>query len=265
MESLAVSYAELLEETGAFLGFGRGEAAGDPAWPDRDERHLRSCVKAGVHQVYFPPLLPGTRTAHAWTFLRPVGRVLLTAAQNWAPLPEDFGGFEGAGYARVTGSDSDAGTAAEVVTPGMILALRTASPSATGRPMRLAEARVKSGGGSPQKSRLEVYPTPDQAYTVALTYYVVPAMLDGSHPWVYGGPEHAQTYLQSCLAAAEQRRDGVRGPQWELFVDRLAASVSLDQRRQGERLGYNGDRGNLPRAVSRNTGVTYDGTQYGEW
>jgi hypothetical protein len=243
----AIRFSELMAQVGDYLGHGYGEARGDPAWGTREAHRVLDAAKGGVHQVYKPPVLPGDREPHAWTFLRPVAQLLLPSGADAARLPPDFGGLEGQGAVRYTGS----GTTRQSQSPvkrthmGVITAMRAASPTATGPPEWMAEEPVRGVSDERgQRWRLAVYPTSDQAYTLWLSYYFNAAVGEGAGEYVYGGQDHRNTFLSSVKAWASVNYDGKRpleSEQYQQFMIDLAASVGRDRRRKGETLGYNGD------------------------
>ena len=66
------------------------------------------------------------------------------------------------------------------------------------RPMRT------EGTGS-QRWEVLFYPTPNDDRTLHYRYAVAPPPISAEHQWPYGGKQHAETILQSCLAVAEER------------------------------------------------------------
>ncbi len=66
--TLSLNYTNFLAEVADRLGLGRVPAS----WTATDVLRLESCLQSGVRQFYFPPVLPGERVAHKWTFLEPV-------------------------------------------------------------------------------------------------------------------------------------------------------------------------------------------------
>jgi hypothetical protein len=98
-----------------------------------------------------------------------------------------------------------------------------------------------------QRWELLVWPAPDAAYICNYQTNAAPA-IDMTTPsnYVLGGPAHAETAIQSCLAIAELTApDAVDGKHRSVFAERLRASVLADRRlTQAEFLGYNHDRSN---------------------
>lgn len=79
-----------------------------------------------------------------------------------------------------------------------------------------------------QRFEMMFDPAPDAAYIFTYTYRVRPNTL-GSAEYPYGGAEHSETVLASCLAAAESLRLGQRGDRYQYFLERLQASISYDR------------------------------------
>jgi hypothetical protein len=89
---------------------------------------------------------------------------------------------------------------------------------------------------------LDVFPTPDQAYQIKVTYSILPDALSATTPIPYGGAAHAETILEACLSVAEERLDNDPGVHAQAFAARLAASIAQDKRHRPQSLGYNGDK-----------------------
>lgn len=242
MEStLSLQYRDLAGEVGAYLGYGRGTDLGDRAWTEKQAQAVRSCLASGLRQFYFPPPLKDEGSSYDWSFLKPVRNLTLASGAHTVALPDDFGGIEG----PITLSSDSAQVPWEIpINLDINLnQMYSVTPDATGRPMYAAIQWLK--GTSPQagqRAQLLVYPIADAAYTLQVCYYILPDYLSGQLPYAYGGAQHAETILESCLAIAEQRLDDSSGVHSEKFRERLAASISLDRRSKPQNLGYNADR-----------------------
>lgn len=116
-----------------------------------------------------------------------------------------------------------------------------------------------------QRHELILWPTPDAAYQLFYPYLVVPVALTAEAPYPLGGPEHAETILESCLAVAEQRLNDMTGIHTANFMRRLAASIEFDRRQSTpDTLGYNADRSDrvdayCNRQIDPNSIFTYEG------
>ena len=242
--TLSLKLNDYLVKTAKFLGWGTGGlvVTSDVAYTTRQQDDLNEIVASGIRQFYYPPKLPQQANPHSWSFLHPVQTLDLLAGHNTVQLPDDFGGFEGI----VTVSPT-----ANAVLPWPIRFYNeaqvrfafTETPNATGPPTMVAEQNLKGTTQvSGSRSQLSVYPTADQAYALNVQYYINPDMLTGTNPYVYGGPEHVETILESCLAIAEQRLDDAMTVHTAKFLQRLEASIGMDMKHKAQTSGYNGDR-----------------------
>lgn len=232
MESLAIAYQELGEKLGDWLGYGRGATAGEKAWNDNQDRTVQMFLKEGLSDFYF--------SGHQWSFLRPIVTLTLLDGERTTDLPEDIGGVEGRVFIT-----NDGGTFWTPLDFGMVNAVQareSEQPSQEGRPNVVCVEAVQGvSKNRSNRQRLRFHPAADQDYTVKFQGYVNPAMLSGTYPYAYGGPQHAHTILQAAKAAAE-RHDGIKdGPEQMNYREKLAASVLVDSRLKPQDFGYNAD------------------------
>lgn len=82
--SLTLTRADLEDEVGRALGYGRGTLTGDPL------ADVTACIERGLRQFYTPEVLQGERTSHRWSFLRTVESLDTHAASE-----EKTGSFSG--------------------------------------------------------------------------------------------------------------------------------------------------------------------------
>jgi len=237
--TLNLTYSQLKSEIGHFLGFGRGADAGETAWNTRQSRTIEDCLKSGLSMFYFPTPLPGESTSVEWSFIKPTRSFSLLSGATELELPDDFGGMDG--DVRLLESGRFA-IPIRQVTEQMILQKRFAVPDMTGQPLMCAvETPSKTNATRSQRSKMIFFPTADQDYTVEFQYYLQPDTLSTSFPYALGGAVHAETIKAAVKAAAEMHQDNERGTMYELFVERMKASVSLDNRNKAQYFGYNGD------------------------
>lgn len=267
MEStLSLKLSDLEAEVGMFLGYGRGANFSETAWSTSQQAVITSCVKSGLRQFYFPPLLEGQSQAYDWSFLRPSMLLTLDEGASSIDLPDDFGGIEG----QLTLSDENSRSFWPIAVYGgpRVRQALANYPDTTGCPVMAGLEAVR--GTSPtagQRQTLLFYPTADQAYSVRLNYYVLPDFLTGDMPYALGGMAHAETVLESCLAIAEQRVDDASTVHTMKFKERLAASISLDRRSKPQVIGYNADRSDGKHWPTRRaahgwpTVITFDGVE----
>lgn len=264
--TLNLTNSQLEAEIGWFLGFGRGANYSDTAWSTRQQRDITMALNTGLRMFYYPPPLPGEAASYDWSFARPMRQVTLIEGETSVALPDDFGGIEG----DVMFIDSGRLVAACKVTNEQRVARMYADyPDVSGQP-QLAAIRIPSTTSlaKSQRANLYIYPAADQDYTLEFQMYLNPDALSASFPYALGGTTHAETIRAACKAAAERDINNVQnGPQFQYFLERLRASVSLDRRNKGQTYGYNGDPGyNRPRYYDRSNvriPVTFDGVNPG--
>lgn len=176
--------------------------------------------------------------------------------------PDDFGGLQG----DMTFAADEGWIPLQLIPEGMVRSYRQHS-TGTGRPRYAAHQVLSSAGAIGQRFNFLFWPEPDALYTLSYQYNVLVAKLATAVPYPLGGMQHGETVLQSCLAVAENRREETRGPQWERFMERLSASISVDAGNEPVWLGYNGDESDMTHSArypyaGRDQGITYEGTLY---
>lgn len=217
-----------------------------------------------MHWFYFPPLLNGVR--HDWSFLHPVGSVVLLSGSQTVDLPDDFGGIEGRITVATDGSRIFGDL--EATSETRVRQMYVSSPSMTGRPMQAAVDWMKGTTAlRGQRARLYVFPQADADYTLEFGYYILADALTSASPYHYGGMAHADTVRQACRAAAEIKKDNLRpeeSGEYQMFIIRLQASVAADQKYKPRNLGYNGDGSDDRRQMNPHLyrSVTFNGVKY---
>lgn len=258
--SMDITRVQLHRIIGRYLGYGRDSTD----WTSDQAQDVNDIIDSGLRQFYTPMPLPGERTAHTWSFMRPMLDTTMVVDDTDYDLPSDFGGFAGSLY--FPASDEAYGCPIRQTGVGEILSLRQNSASDTSsRPTLYAVYPKASTGAAATVWNLAVWPAPDATYTLRGQYIVNPLQLASGAPYPLGGQPHAETLRESCLAAAELELNDERGIHYAQFIERLAASVSLDRNvSTPDYFGYNGDRSSSSRVLERhqNPEVTYNGTLY---
>lgn len=174
-------------------------------------------------------------------------------------LPDDFGGAVG----NFTFSEAGLYWPVPVVGEGQIRSLRSQSDY-TGKPKYVAIRPLANDGSTGQRFELMVWPNLSGSYTLHYKYNVLTSQLTTGAPYPLGGMQHTETILQSCLAVAERRRDDQKGIQWDMFVERLGASIAYDRQIMTPAfLGYNADGSDETQTWYRTENVTYNNVLYG--
>lgn len=217
---------------------------GDPAWTGQQQSVIDSCVASGLRRFYFPDPIPGMDSPPDWSFLKPTATLALLNNTSTLPLPDDFGGFEG----RITilGVQNQTWWPIDLVNEGLIREKFSQFPAMVSRPLMAAIQPLKNATTvQSQRSQLFFFPTSDNDYTIQFQYYLNPDFLTGAFPYAYGGAQHAETILESCLAVAEERIDNNVGEHAQRFATRLMASIGMDRKSKAQTLGLNDDRSDL--------------------
>ena len=265
--TLSLSVTDLKAEIGHYLGYGRGTAFGEAAWTNQQNNNLTALLKSGLSQVYTPPPLEPGGASYSWSFLRPFTAFTLASGVSETPLPDDFGGFEGSLYV-LSPASATRQVPLRVYNPGMVVQMHAAYPDAVGFPKMACELSAPGTDATRStRSVLKVWPKTDAEYTVMAEWKHLQDALTGLYPYPPGGAEHAELFKASVLAAAELQLDDQPGARMAFFMQRLAASISVDRKRKGNDLGYNADRSDhrlVPRMPGANRywdnpAVTFNG------
>lgn len=236
--NLNLKKSDFEQNVGIFLGWGDGTS---PAWSTTQKNRLKDAVDSGYRQ-FIVPMADQNGSSHDWSFLRPTLTLDLPSGTQTLPLPDDYGSLDGT--ITVTQTANAMNWPVQVTGENRIREMYGRLPNASGRPLWAAEVPLK--GTTQQKSsrfQLYLYPEPDDDFTLTFAYYLLPEALTDANPYCYGGMQHAETILESCLAIAEERINDVQGGLHAgKFRERLAASVAIDRRNKAQLVGYNGDR-----------------------
>ncbi len=254
---LSITYAELIAEVAAFLGYGSDSAAWDAPQLAECDRY----VQAGYRRFLYPPSVEGAEDAYPWSFLSPTTTIATVASTQTQDLPADLGRVLG-GFFYDT-AQFKASIVQVTETRYQELLGRTAG---TGGP-RVACVRHKAKTPAlGQRFEVSWWPSPDAAYTLSYRYEAFGGKLSADNPYPLGGMRHGELLVQSCLAVAESRANDERGHHTEEFARLLRAAIVQDRRIGVVHFGAMGnpsdaDRPTLPR--HGDTGGTYPLTYNG--
>jgi hypothetical protein len=240
-----------LQALGAYLGIGRNQYE----WTREQREAVYRSIHSGERQFYLP-------VGHSWSFLRPIASLTVDSGDSSITLPDDFGGFVTPGLS-FTASDNQY-FRVRLTSVENLLSMQQLSNVLTGpQPEWAAVSMTTFAGTTGQRYELLLFPTPTADGTLKAPYYSIPNATSDSLPYPLGGQPHAETLLESCLAAAELEKTGQAGPHRALFQERLMASIQHDKRMGPKNLGYNADRSSGDGYQTRHTGygetLTYNG------
>jgi hypothetical protein len=241
--TLSVVWQELQGRIGSYLGWGSGAFYGNTAWTSQQQFEIDGINASGLRQFYFPPATDISPAGYNWDFLTPVATIdWPLGTQIAVALPDDFSGAEGP-LTVLTVANTAQPWQVEWRSEAALRQLYGTTPSMIGPPMFAALVPVKGVGATQgQRSQLMIFPLADQDYTLQFRYYILPNYLSTPFPYAYGGAQHSETILESCLAIAETRLDDSDGVHQDRFMERLKASIAMDRKTKPQRLGYNRDR-----------------------
>lgn len=222
------------------LGFGR---ATPPLSVSGKHETVLAVLEAGLRQFYLPPALPNQASTHAWYFLHPVWALDTVSGQRVYDLPDDFGSLEGDPVWDATASTGVSKLV--IVKEDRLARFRAGDEPASGIPRYGALTPKPATAVSGTRWQLEFERTANAAYKLWIRYHAVPSAISDSSPYPHGGAEHSETILASVKSAAEFHIESRHGVHHQKFLERLQASISLDNRKRPRRLGYSSDRGGL--------------------
>lgn len=231
--SLTLDYDELVAQVCQYL-HGIDDISKIETW---EQRALRRCILNGLRRFYYPaqvdPNIPWD-----WSFLRTDFTFITEVGVGDYIQPENFGGLIGPLH-HLPGDNIRVPIIK--TTWDRILSYRELNISITNWPMHYAEVPVPSGGRSSQRWQISIWPNASAVYTFKGKQRINPLAPNGEQVYLYGGPEHSQTIIESCLAAAELMK-GENGPHMAEFLNCLRTSMVLDDAAHApEFIGYNGD------------------------
>lgn len=236
-----------LDEIRAKLGRFAGWTSTSSNWSTEQLSIINDALASGLRRFYFPtPVDQPTLTGYEWSFLRPLITLDFAANTNIIQMPDEYVAMSGNKV-----SIAPQGTTAQPyeikwTNIGKIQELYSITPTMIGPPMYVT---ILSAQGTSNRRgqvfQMYFFPMADQDYSIVTAVSVAPDYLTENAPFAWGGPAHAETVLESCLAVMEERLDDQlqgSGPHAQSFQARLMASIIMDRRNKPPRLGYNSDR-----------------------
>jgi hypothetical protein len=231
--SIDRDYLERL--VGRHMGFGPSP----DLWTHKARGEVNEAVRSGLRRFYTPPVLPGERWAHMWSFLRPLASVNVVAGVSEYDLPDDFAMLDGP---LTYGIDAYTLCGFDVPLMSEYHVRRILSLEYEGRP-EAAAIRVKQSSDGQTRWQLVVAPVPNAAYELQYRYQTNPGLLASGSSVPPGGQPHAQTIIESCLWAADVLMGAKSSLHALAYMDCLRSSVSHDRVMNApDTLGRNIDR-----------------------
>ena len=237
--------AYLSRMVGRHLGAGPNPSA----WTHGQEQLIAEALRRAKRKVYNPPIVPGERYPHDWSFLRPIGEIQTVAGQSTYDLPLDYAQM----YGTLThaSADSTMYPSIRLVGEHMIRQLLQRQESSA-RPDRAATRVKAKGDNTSTRYELMLWPTPDAEYRISFRYRVnpdtsgansLPALVDSLD--LHGGDRYSELYLEAAFLAADELMGVKRSPHEERFLRAVVNAVGSDRlTSSADSMGYNGDPSN---------------------
>jgi hypothetical protein len=232
--ALALTYDELQKQVAQFT---YGTRNLQSLSPDENE-NLLALINNGLRRFYYPAQVDA-ELRHDWSFLISDFSFITEVGTQDYVMPFNFGGAIGPLYHN---PPDQIKVSVAKVTAAKILWQRQMQVTLTNWPVMYAERAVSQGGTQSTRWKIMLWPAPSAVYSLAGTMRIHPLGPNGTQEYFYGGNEHSQTILESCLAQAEIQIEGQPGTHAAEFKACLWTSIVLDnQMHAPESLGYCGD------------------------
>jgi hypothetical protein len=182
----------------------------------------------GLNRFYFP-MVPGENRFHEWSFLRIQKTFSTVAGTSTYTLPDSFGGkLE---FLQITSASGK--KRIEMITHGEMAQSRGSEAASNAVPLYGAlqvDTHVTTSSDE-QRWELELYPTPDDSYTIAYSAAILPGEVDAVHSYYPLGTEvHQQALMASLLVVIEDDKnpDVASNPHEPRFDKLMAAAIAQD-------------------------------------
>ena len=254
---LSIKLTEIQDAISDYLGYGPVFAETDAS----EQLAVKTVIKRGERRAYHPPGVNG-KPPHQWSFLRPLFSFDTVEDQWEYTLPPEYGGIEG----DITFADNTTNyPCIQSLVEQKIREMRGVNDT-SGQPRYYAIIALAHDRRIGQRYNLQLYPTPDAAYSLQFRMLINSQSMTQAFPYPYGGQKFSEVILASCLAVAENfRHGGGDGSKQADFMVQLEAAVKLDQDvHEPDTYGINRDGGLTRKNRDRTVGVdvTFNGVLY---
>lgn len=253
-------YSDLRSKAAFYAGYGRDSTA----WTTDQIADIDDVVKGGQRLVY--------NCGWDWSWLKPVVTLTFLSGTNTVPLPDDFAAADGPVQVSISGAASYY-CSLPLGPYQPIYQMQGRQPTQSGIPQYACVEPLRgTSTQAGQRWQMRVWPLADQDYQLTFAYRLSADATSGALPYLYGGSQHSELFLQAVKAAAERDLDNIppTSPQavhQASFKEMLQASIAMDRRNKPHTVGMQpatGLRGNRHRYVTRPLlpilvqGVLYD-------
>lgn len=195
-------------------------------WTTDEVSELYRRINEANRWVQLPSLIPGEQATHVWSHLRILTTLTMVADQQAYGVASDFGAM----HDVMVFTDTNSYPPVVRTAASEIEKWQSYGTSLRGRPSHYGIRWKRQNTGANQEQEIIFWPVPDGAYVVQYRYDINPPAITASNPYVLGGLRMAQLMLDACRAIGETIRNGMRGPNWGAFMERLVSAIQLDKR-----------------------------------
>lgn len=222
---LSMKYEDYLEEVARVAGWLPPDAAEVDAdsFDARTLRDLHAVMDSGLRQFY---------EAHEWTFLTPEARLYLSSGTSEYALPDNYDSMAGPLFYTGDSLYREIGR-----TTWDSIRKMKARYEQTGYPMWFAIVPVSADSREGTRWKIEVHPTPTQAWELGYRYRVLQEPLRASNPYPHGGV-HSEAILASMLDILESRRFDETGAHRQRWLESLQFAIRRDSQAADSNLGF---------------------------
>ena len=198
MATLRLSFSDCYKEVSRVLGWGISPSG-------QNLTDAKAITHAGYRKFLYPINMM-TGKQHTWSFMIKHSSLELEGSKWQYVLPVDFERLS----MPFTYSDDDQYMQLKHVSASMLLNNRAIAES-NGTPCVFSVQPGVYNAEHGQNYEAWFYETPSQAYTLKYAYVLRPAQLVNDNDYFIGNDFASEAILESALAVAELRWDGVQG------------------------------------------------------
>lgn len=242
--SLIAGYEDFVRECAIAANYGSDESQ----YTTEEIRWLDESVQEAYRYI---------QRASLWSWKRSTTTLTTVASDNDYTLPADVGSVQG----DITYAANEGFTHIKRTSP-LDIRKRLQQSSQTAQPWLYTVRWRAQTSGSNQRQEMLLYPTPDDAYVLTYEYAVIIGKLSATNPYPLGGPAISQLMIEMCRAVGEAKKNGGRGPQWDLADMAMAVAIGEDNSTLTERtVGMMGDPDGryMDYSIRSTSGSTYAG------
>lgn len=225
--TLSLTRGNIKSAIGAYLGVSRTTGS----WSTDTANDVSRIIAAGERQMYAPAIpMPNGAPAksYVWSFLISTATVSISNATATYDLPDNFSGFITDRLAFSSVKDWPLKIVPYDELLESIQMYGTSMPSGITQPLKAAVIPKTFTATTGFRQQITMWPTPTGTLSASAPYRKMPDATSTDNDYPMGGALHAETYLESCLAKAEEFQNDQSTIHRERFAELLAASVALD-------------------------------------